>query len=77
MHESEGEEDRESADSLVINLHYTYVSQSGAREPTDISTKRDDTGLLDNSDLTDRDDNPRRIGLSRVMDQVPTESLER
>lgn len=73
---SEGRGGCESVDSLVVNLHYTYISQSGAREPTDISTNRDDTGLLDNSDLTDRDDEPRQIKLSRVMDNVPAESLE-
>lgn len=54
-------------DSLKVNLHYTYITQSGAREPTDVTAKRDDTRLVERDDLIDRDDEPRQIELWRVI----------
>lgn len=48
-----------------INLYYTYVSQSGARTPNHISTKRDDTDVLD--EINDPEADARRIELSRVI----------
>lgn len=50
----------------MINLYFSYVSQSGAREPTDISTQRDDDNMLDK--IKNPDTEARRIELSRVVD---------
>ena len=66
-------ENGERRESLKVNLHYTYVTQSGAREPTDVTTERDDTHLLESTELTDRDDKPRRIELWRVIDAVSSD----
>lgn len=58
---------------LKVNLHFTYVSQSGAREPTDVTAEREDTPLLESTALTNRDDKPRRIELWRVIDAVSSD----
>lgn len=76
IHRPEGPEDDEPDDSLMVNLHYTYVSQSGAREPTDVTAKRDDTDLLDNPDIIDRRDKPRQIELWRVVEAINSESSD-
>lgn len=60
----------EPRDSVKINLHYTYVSQSGAREPTDVTAERDDADLLKCAELTNRDGDLRRIELWRVANAV-------
>lgn len=72
----QSEESEEQHGSPVINLHYTYVSQSGAREPTALTAKRDDTHLLENDDLIKRDDDPRNIELSKVVKAVSSESAD-
>lgn len=48
-----------------INLYYTYVSQSGARTPNHISSKRDDSDVLD--EINNPETDARRIELSRVV----------
>lgn len=76
LQQSEKDENGERNESLKVNLHYTYVSQSGAREPTDVTTERDDTHQLGSTELTDRDDKPRRIELWRVIEAVSSDRYQ-
>jgi hypothetical protein len=61
---SEGD-DNEQKHPPRINLYYTYVSQSGARTPNHISSKRDDSDVLD--EIKNPETDARRIELSRVV----------
>jgi hypothetical protein len=58
--------DRNQGTPPRVNLYYSYVSQSGARTPTDITSERDDTDLLDR--IKDPDVDARRIELSRIVE---------
>lgn len=62
--------------SPMVHLHYTYVSQTGAREPTAVTAERDDTRLLESNDLTDRNDDPRKIELEKVWEAENTDRTE-
>lgn len=63
--QSEGN-DGEQENPPKVNLYYSYVSQSGARTPTDVSSKRDDSDILDK--IKDPDADARCIEFSRVVD---------
>ena len=54
----------------MVNLYFSYVSQSGAREPTHVSTKRDDEDILDK--IKDPNAEARHIELLRVNDACST-----
>ncbi len=64
----------DAEDPLYVNLYYTYVSQSGAREPPHITDDREDENLLNDGDLKDSDSQARRIELCRIDEHCPTES---
>lgn len=53
-----------------IHLYFSYVSKSGAREPTRISTERDDDDLLTELKIPDAD--ARQIELRRVVNACRT-----
>ncbi|MXR22144.1 hypothetical protein [Halobacterium bonnevillei] len=54
----------------MLKLYYSYVSQSGVREPTDVFANRDDDNIL--SELKQTDNGVRRIELSRLVDNCLT-----
>lgn len=64
--QSKDDTDGEQKNPPKVILYYTYVSQSGVRTPTDISSVRDDTDLLDK--VKDPNAEARRIELSQVVD---------
>lgn len=64
--QSENEDGGRHENPPMVNLYYSYVSQSGAREPTWKSTERDDTDVLDDIKNPERD--ARHIELWRVAD---------
>lgn len=70
--QSKGDTDGDQGNSHQVNLYYSYVSQSGARTPTDISSKRDDTDVL--GKIMSPNAEPRHIELSRVVDACETVS---
>lgn len=59
------EERSEQENQPTVNLYYSYVSESGARTPTNVSPDRDDADLLDQ--LKDTETCPRCIELSQVV----------
>lgn len=62
----EGNFKRNQGNEPLVNLYFSYVSRSGAREPTTISSNRDDADLLDK--INNPDEEPRKIELSRLTD---------
>jgi hypothetical protein len=64
LSQSEGD-DGEQQPPPRINLYYAYVSQSGTRTPNHISSKRDDSDVLD--EIKNPETDARRIELSRVV----------
>jgi len=54
----------------VVNLYYTYVSQSGAREPTDLSSDGDAEDLL--AEIQRSSTDPRSIHVKQVVDNCLT-----
>lgn len=61
----EGVNDQDQENPPMINLYYSYVSHSGAREPTSISAERDDTNILKR--IKDPKSEARSVELSRVV----------
>lgn len=58
----------------MVNLYYSYVSHSGAREPVTASSKREDENILDR--LKDPDSDARRIELWRLEQECLSESSD-
>ncbi len=65
---SDDEESRD--DPPMVNLYFSYVSQSGAREPNQISTSRNDENILDQ--IKEPDSEARHIELWRVVKMCQT-----
>lgn len=61
----EDDTDGEQENSPMFNLYYSYVSRSGVRTPTEISSERDDTDVLDK--IKSPNVEGRRIELSRIV----------
>lgn len=66
------ESNRDEEHPPMVNLYYSYVSQTGAREPTYVSTKRDDEDIL--NDLKNMGADVRHVELSRVLEECRTPS---
>lgn len=56
----------EQENAPMVNLYYSYVSQSGARTPGRISAKRDDTDVLD--DIKEPDAEAHHIKLAKLVE---------
>lgn len=62
----DGDTDCEQENPHMVNLYYSYVSQSGVRTPEDISCEREDSDVLD--EIVEPNAEARRIELCRVVD---------
>ncbi len=76
--------EEESRQSPMVNLHFSYVSRSGAREPTHMSTEGDNEDVFEISNRGDtgegssksvqKSSKPRHIELRRVVEECRTSS---
>lgn len=70
--QSESSNNADQGSPPIVNLYFSYISQSGAREPTHIPTKRDDKDILD--DLKESTTDTRHVKLSQVVEACRSRS---
>lgn len=67
-----GSEQARDGNPARVNLYYSYVSQTGAREPTYVSASREDENIL--TQIKQPDSEARHIELWRLKETYQTES---